>query len=319
MKAVRAFCVLSVLLSMIFAALPLLAVVVDRIVVVVNGEAVTEREIERILYPIYEQYRGLYYGDELIKKLEEVRKKVLDQLVDDRLILSEAKRLDIQIPEKDIDARVKEVSKRFPTEAAMEVALTQQGLSLKELRKSYKEQMMVRRLIDGKIGSTIEVSPVELKEYFMKHSNEFVTPEEAKVLNILVRPKECLPKDKAVELIQDIQKRLKEGADFADLAKQYSEGPNAAEGGDMGNVKKGDLLPEIEKVVFALKPGEVSGIVKTSMGYHIFKVLDISERKCRDYSEVRHEIEENIYREKIKDKIRVWVFNLKKNAYIEFK
>jgi peptidyl-prolyl cis-trans isomerase SurA len=318
-KAIRILSACMIMFAIAVFAIPLFAVVVDKIVVVVNGEAITEREIERILDPIYEQYRGLYYGDELIKKLEEVRRKVIDQLVDDRLILSEAKKLDVQIPEKDIDTRVNEVSRRFPNQQAMEAALTQQGLSLKELRKNYKEQMMVRRLIDGKIGATISISPVELKEYFEKHSNEFVTPEQVKLLNILVRPKECLPNDKADELIRDIQKKLKDGADFGELAKQYSEGPNAAEGGDMGHVKKGDILPDIEKVIFELKPGEVSDIIKTNMGYHIFKVIERSDRQCRDFSSVRHEIEETIYREKIKDKIRAWVFNLKKNAYIEFK
>jgi parvulin-like peptidyl-prolyl isomerase len=308
-----------VIVSMLLSCQVLNAVVIDKIVVVVNGEAVTEREIDRILAPIYEQYRGLYFGDELIKKLEEVRTKVVEQLVEDRLILSEAKRLDVQIPEKDIDSRVKEVAKRFPSEAAMEAALAEQGLSLKELRKSYKEQMMVRRLIDGKIGITISISPVELKGYFEKHANEFVTSETARVYNILIRPKECLPEDKAKELVDDILKKLKEGGDFAALAKEFSEGPNAAEGGDMGYVKKGDIMPDFEKVIFELKPGDISEIMKSTMGYHIFKVTEKTERKCRTFSEVRHEIEEAIYRTKIKDKIRTWVFNLKKNAYIEFK
>ena len=319
MRIFKLFCLYIAVISIFFAAIPLSAVVVDRIVVVVNGEAITEREIERALAPAFEQYRSIYYGDELIKKLEEVRRKVVDQLVEDRLILSEAKRLDVQIPEKDIEMRVREVARRFPNQDAMEAALAEQGLTLKELKKSYKEQMMVRRLIDAKIGSSIMISPVELKEYFMKHSNEFSAPEQVRLQNILIRPKECLPDGKAKELAAEKEKKLREGGDFAALAKEYSEGPKAAQGGDMGYLKKGDILPEIEEVIYELKPGEVSGVIKTSMGYHLFKVMEKTERKCANFSDVRHEIEETIFRDKIKDKIRVWVFNLKKNAYIEFK
>jgi parvulin-like peptidyl-prolyl isomerase len=319
MKLKNAILMPVIAISMLLAAAVANAVVIDKIVVVVNGEAVTEREIDRILAPIYEQYRGLYFGDELIKKLEEVRTKVVEQLVEDRLILSEAKRLGVEIKEKDVDARVKEILKRFPSEQAMEAALVEQGLSLKELRRTYREQMMVRRLIDGKIGVTISISPVELAGYFEKHANEFVTPESARVYNILIRPKECLSDEKAKELVDDIHKKLIEGGDFSALAKEYSEGPNAAEGGDMGYLKKGDIMPDFEKVIFELKPGDVSEVMKSTMGYHIFKVTERIERKCRSFSDVRHEIEEAIYRQKIKDKIRTWVFNLKKNAYIEFK
>lgn len=314
-KVVAALAIVPLLLASSMA----FAVVIDKIVVIVNGEAVTEREIERILEPIYEQYRGLYYGDELIKKLEEVRSKVLDQLVEDKLILSEAKRLEIPIDEKDIDARVREVSKRFASQEEMERALVEQGLTLKELRRSYKEQMMVRRLIDSKIGSTIMISPVEIKAYYEKHSNEFVQPAQVKVANILIRPKADLPPDKAKALAQELHDRLRQGGDFAAVAKQYSEGPHAAEGGEMGYLKKGDLLPEIEKIIFELKPGEISPVIETSLGYHIFKVEDRMERQGKTFSDVRREIEETLFREKVRDKIRVWVFNLKKNAYIEFK
>jgi parvulin-like peptidyl-prolyl isomerase len=296
-----------------------LAVVVDKIVVVVNGEAVSEREIERILEPIYEQYRGLYYGDELIKKLEEVRRKVIEQLVEDKLILSEAKRIEVPIEDRDIEARVREVLKRFPSQDDMEKALAEQGLTLKELRKNYKEQMMVRKLIDSKIGSTISISPVEVRDYYQKRSSEFVQPEQVKLRNILIRPKQDLPPQKAEELAKELLGRIRQGGDFVAIAKEYSEGPNAAEGGDMGYIKKGDILPEIEKVIFELKPGDVSDIIRTDLGYHIFKVEDRLERKEKDFSEVRREIEETLFRQKIRDKIRVWVFNLRKNAYIEFK
>jgi parvulin-like peptidyl-prolyl isomerase len=120
-------------------------------------------------------------------------------------------------------------------------------------------------------------------------------------------------------LARDILNKLKAGEDFAELAKQYSEGPNASEGGSMGYVKKGDLLPDIESVVFNMKDGEVSDIIHTKLGYHIFKVDERRERQTLGLAEVKREVEEGVYREKVKDKIKDWVGNLKKNAYISFK
>ena len=125
--------------------------------------------------------------------------------------------------------------------------------------------------------------------------------------------------NKALDLAKDISKRLHEGCDFDGLAKMYSDGPGAPEGGLMGYIKRGDLLPEIEKVVFALKPGEVTDVVQSSLGYHIFKVEEREAPKTLALSEVRHEVEGAVYRSKVDAKLKVWLEGLKKNAYIAFK
>ncbi len=305
--------------ALIFTAVISRAEVIDRIVAVVNSEVITQGEIDRILEPIYEQYRSLYYGDELITKLEAARTKVLDQLIEDRLILSEAKKLNVEIEDAAVEARVDETAKRFSSREMFEKALAQQNISIKDLRARYKEQMMVRSLIDHKIGSKITVSPPEIANYYNKHINEFVQPEQIKLSNILIRPKKNMDWDQAERLANEIESRLREGGAFAGLAMEYSEGPNASEGGSVGYVKKGDLLPDIEAVVFDLKEGEVSGTIKTSLGYHIFKVDERRERKTLELSEVRHDVEEAVFREKIRGRIKDWVDVLKKNAYIAYK
>ncbi|MBI5143667.1 MAG: peptidylprolyl isomerase [Candidatus Omnitrophica bacterium] len=293
--------------------------VVDKIVVIVNNEIITQREIDRVLMPIYEQYRALYYGDELVKRLDEARQKVIEQLIEDRLILSEAKKLNIEIDEKDVEARIDEVKKRFSSKEEFDQALSNQGLTLKDLTMRYREQMMTRRLIDQKVGSKVTVSPVEINHYYEEHINEYIQPEETALRNILIRPKGTIAPEKALDLAKEILRRLQEGGDFALLAKEYSGGPNANEGGLMGYVKKGDLLPEIENVVFNLKEGELSGIIQTSLGYHIFKVEEKRERKTLSLSEVRNDVEEAVFREKVKDRLKGWLEALRKNAYIAFK
>lgn len=312
---------IAILFAAVFMSVAFLAQaeVVDKIAIIVNNEIVTQGEIDRAMLPVYEQYKSIYSGDELFKKLEEARQRIVEQIIEDRLIFSEAKKMNIEVDEKAVDAKVKATKSHFENEEQFEAALEQQGASLKSLRERYKEQIMIRKLMDQKIGSKIIISPVEIKTYYDNHKDEFVQPEQVKLRNILIRPSEEKSPEEAAELARAILQRIKEGSDFAGLAAKYSDGPQASEGGLMGYVKKGDLLPEIEAAVFKLNQNETSDIIQTSLGYYIFFVEEKREKCLMELSEVRQEVEEAIFREKVKDRIKDWVANLKKNAYIAFK
>ena len=302
-----------------FSSVPLYGAIVDKIVVVVNDEIITNGEIEKAIAPLYEQYRAIYRGNELLAKLEEAKQKVVEQLIEERLILSQAKKLNIEVDEQEVDKRVAETQTRFGSKEEFEKALAVQRISLKDLRSRYREQLMSRRLVDEKVGAKITITPIEASNYYNAHKEEFVLPEEIKLDNILISPAGSLGPEKAAGLAKEIARRLKEGGDFAGLAKVYSEGPGASEGGSMGYVKRGELMPEIEKVVFNMKEGEVSGMIQTHLGYHFFKVEEKKASIVRTYTEVQAEVEEAVFREKIKDKLKGWVEGLKKNAYIAFK
>lgn len=303
----------------ILASGPLYAAVVDKIVVVVNNEVITQGEIDRQLAPIFMQYRNIYKGNELIKKLEEAKQNIVGQLLEERLMLSEAKKLNIEVTEKEVDAKIMEIQKRFGSEDEFEWALAGQHVAMKDLRARYKDQIMTKKLIDQKVGAKVMITPAEVSEYYEKHASSFTQPEEIRLRNILVRPKPEMNPKKTEELVREIGKRIKEGGDFGELAKIYSDGPGAAEGGLMTGVKRGDLLPQIEEVVFKMKTGECSDAIQTAVGYHFFKIEEKKEPKSLTLSEARQQIEEAIFREKIKVKGRGWLDSLKKSAYIAFK
>jgi len=317
MKKIRLLFLTLVFLTSISAVS--YAAVIDKIVVVVNNEVITQGEIDRILAPAYEQYKSMLSEEQLIKKLDDARQAVMAQLIEEKLILSEAKKQNIEVDEKDVNAKVAEAKKRFPSNEIFEEALAAQHLSLKELRVKFKEQLMTKKLIDQKVGSKVFITPNEIVEYYNKHAQEFSRPEELRLSNILIKPKENVKVEKTVELVSEISKRLKAGGDFAKLAKVYSEGPGAKEGGAMGYVKRGDLLPEIEKVVFDMKEGEVSGIIRTKVGYHFFKVDEKKAPESLSISDARQSIEQALWMGKMKEKSKEWIEELRKNAYIAFK
>lgn len=313
------------IISAVFAATFLSAVnmsraeVIDKVAIVVNDEIITDREIGRQLAPIYERYKTIYSGPKLIEMLDDAKQKVAQQMIEDRLLYGEAKKQGIEVTDKEIDAKVDEVAKNVGSKEGFYRAIAEQQVTMKDLRERYKQQFMIRKLIDRKMGGGVTVTPIEEEEYYKTHQGEFQKPEKVKVKNILISIKKFPEPVKSLNLAKDIAKRLKEGCDFDGLAKTYSDGPGASEGGLMGYVKKGDLLPEIETVIFSLKPGEVSGVVQTSLGYHIFKVEEKDDAKIIAFSEARRDVESAVYRSKADAKIKGWIESMKKSAYIAFK
>ncbi len=310
----------AVFLMVFFSCAALRADVVDKIAVVVNDEVVTLSEIDAAAAPLSEKYKTIYSGEELDKKLSFARHDAVEQLIDQKVLLGAAKRENVEVSEKEIDARVEDVAKNFSSRSDFEKAIQGQGMTMTKLRARYKDQIMVRRLIEKKVISRISVSPVEVDNYYKEHSDRFAAPEEISLRNILIRMKDD-PSDtqKRAELAQDILKRLKSGEDFAALAKEYSEGPGAEEGGSMGFVRRGDLMKQIEDAVFNLEPGGVSEIIQTSLGYHMFKVEERVKARTPELAEVKRKVEDTIFREKIDKGAKEFVKDLRKHAYIAFK
>jgi len=293
--------------------------VIDKIVAVVNNEIITQREVDSILLPVYEQYRTIYSGQDLIKRLEEARQEVMEKLIEDKLILSEAKKAKVEISDAEIESKVKDMRKRFTTHKELERALLEQNMTLKELRARYREQMMSRKFIMQQVGATITVTPVEIHEYYETHPEEFTIPEQIKMRNILIIPRPDFPAERAAVAAGDILKSLQDGNDFGQIARAVSKGPGAAEGGITDYVTRGELMPEIEKVVFAKNIGELTDVIQTSAGYHIFKIEDKKEKRHMELSEARRPIDDMLFNRKITTELRSLVAELKKRAYIAFK
>jgi len=310
---------IAVFISAIFITALSYAEVIDKIIVVINNEVVTQREVDRMLAPVYAQYRTMYSGDELLTKLEEARQDILKRLIEDKLLVNEARKLNIEITDAEVTEKLEESQNKMGGKENFEGALLEQGLTMNDVKKRYKEQLMARKFVEQKVNYTIGITPIEAKQYYEAHKKEFVQPEAVRLRNILIRTGAGVTPEKALELAREIMRRLKEGGAFEGLAKEYSEGPNADEGGLMDYSRKGDLMPAVEKEVFHLKQGEMTGIIKTDLGYHIFKVEERLEPRNMEFSEARRYAEEIIYREKMHTKLQELMDNLKKNAYIAFK
>ncbi len=295
------------------------AEVVDQIVAIVNDDIVTFSELKKVLNPIYMQYEKMYEGDELVEKMVKARNEVLQQLISNKLLTQAAKSKGVTVDPKDIDERIAQIKERFPGEDAMTKALANDGLTLDNLKKNIEEQLLVRGLVQQELAHKAMVSPKEVETFYREHIGDFSEGETIDVCNILIKHKKRDPSepDKAWEMINNLHKEIKGGANFEVMAQRYSEGPNADKGGDMGFFPRGSMMKEIEDVAFNMKAGEVSEVIKTELGYHILFLKARKASRQIPLTEVSKDIEKELFQQKIEEAKGEYVKDLRQKAYIK--
>ncbi len=189
---------------------------------------------------------------------------------------------------------------------------------IEDLKNSLLAQELYRREIEPK---TKKVNEAEIKKYYAEHKDEFAEPEMVKARHILVRVKDSKDQKSwkaARKKLLEIKKKIDKGADFAEMAKQFSEDPGSKDrGGDLGYFPKGRMVKSFETAAFSLKKGEVSDLVKTPFGYHLIKVEDRKPGSTKSLDQVRRQIEEKLVKEKQREAVESMIAALKKKYSVK--
>lgn len=263
----------------------------QEVVAIVNDEKILKSEYDKNLKDIEETLKK-YYGEDALESeegkttMENIKKQLLEDMINNVIIEQEAKKRGIEITEDELEKRLDELKTQFGGEQNFEEFLKEQGLSLDDVKKNVTQEMLYSQLLD-EATKDVEVTEKEVKEYYDLHKNEFKeSPDEVRARHILVSSEE-----KAREIL----KQIKDGSDFAELAKKNSEDPVSAEkGGDLGYFSRGQMVAPFEKAAFELEPGQVSDIVKTDFGYHIIKVEDKKIYPVYEFQKVEDEIRKTL-------------------------
>ncbi len=294
------------------------AEVVDKILAVVNDEIVTEQDLQLVMAPITAQYRTMYTGREYEEKAMEARQEFLGKVIDDKLILSEAKRKQVIVKDSEVDEMMTDVRNKFPSREAFVRTIEDQGLTEKKLWNRFRDQLMTQKLVSYEVKSKVSVSPGEVNEYYKSHSQQFVQGDRVHLQHILIRTS-TRTEEEASTLAESLLSQLRAGKPFEELAQLNSEGSEASEGGEMGWVEKGQLMGEIDEKVFGLEKGQFAGPIKSSLGYHIFKVVERDQFSVKPLAEVRGQVQDILFKEKLRERLESWMQSLKKNAYISIR
>lgn len=297
------------------------AELINKVVAVVNDEVITQQDVSQLLAVLYAQYANMYKKDELVRKMEELKKTILKQMIEDKLILSRAKELNINVTEEEVNNKLEYVKSGLPSEKDFYELLETQGITIRDLKDRYRDQIMVKKIVDLEVKSRVVVLPSEVTEYYEKHRLEFKQggKYKYKVSHIMIKAEDEVSFDLAKVEMQDIYNKLKEGQDFSELAKRYSQGPNKDQGGDMGYIEQGEMLEELDNAIFTLKPGEFSEPIRSQMGYHIFKVEDIKDSDYFNLADVQNNIKNMLFQERLKKRLDEWLAELSSKAYISIK
>lgn len=294
------------------------AEVVERILAVVNDEIVTEQDLQMVMAPIAAQYKTAYTGSEFEEKMKEARVEFLNKVIDDKLILGEAKRKQVIVQDVEVDEVMADVRNKFPSREAFLATLEEQGITEKKMWTRFRDQLMTQKLVGYEVKSKVSVSPGEVNEYYKNHQEDFKQGDRAKLLHILIRTS-SRTEDEAKSMAAELVQKLDAGESFEELAKKYSEGAEAAEGGAMGWMERGQLMGEIDEKVFLLSPGQRTEPIASSLGYHIFQMVERQEQSVKPLPEVRSQVYDTIFKAKLKERLETWLASLKKNAYISIR
>ena len=296
------------------------ASIIDKVIVIVNDEVVTQREFDRTFLPIQRNFETNFTGEELEEKIEAAKKAFLEQLVNTKLAISLAKKKKIEINEDELNAKVETIRSYFETEDDFLKALQTKGTNQSEFEREIREQMLAQKLIEKEVASKIIITPADLQELYKKNKEKLNTPPKAKVRGILLSKTGDENEDiKTFDKARDVLKRARRGNDFAELAIEYSEGPYSKNGGDMGFIPPGQLLKELDQVIFSLKEGDVSDVVETHMGYHIFKVEGVETSRALKFDEVSEFLRQQLFMKQLQENLDRWIEGQRQRAYIYYK
>jgi peptidyl-prolyl cis-trans isomerase C len=205
------------------------------------------------------------------------RAGALEKLIDSELLFQEALRTGHKVADSAVDEQMKTLSGQFENEEKFQEALNGLKIQRKDLWRDLQHSLAIQEFINTDIEPTVSVTDQEARAYYDDNPDLFTQPERIRARHILVQvPEEGgeAAATKARQTLEDLRRRALAGEDFAALAEQYSEGPSASAGGDLGYFGRGDMVAPFERAAFALKVGEISGIVITPFGYHLIQLVD---------------------------------------------
>ncbi len=287
---------------------------VDRIVAVVNDDVILLSELDQAMAPYVARLSSMNYPADKEQQMRyKIREEILAQLIDRKLTDQEVKRLGITIAPDEIDSAIERVKEgNFLTEETLREAIAQQGYTMTQYRENVSNQILRTKLVNREIRSRTVITSEDIKAYYESHPEEFEGQRQYHLRSIL------LPRD-----LPDLASRqgqvdnaLEAGTPFAEVARRHSLGPQASDGGDLGEFPLASLSEPVRKAVSPLADGQYSSWVDTEQGHQRFFVEKILRSDAKPLKDVEARIQETLYKQFVDEKFRSWLEALRQRSYI---
>jgi len=281
----------------------------DAILAVVNDEIITLKDLKNYFHSAYIQLKLQGHTDKQIEQIMSgFQTKGLEKLIEDKLILGEANKLEMEVNEAVINEEIQKIKSKYASEDDFLNALLKDGLTVTDLRNKFQDQLKMKFVVEKSVKSKITINPQEVTDYYNNNKDMFYRPAGRNLDSIYLSTREDA--QKAKETAQEALELLKEGKSFEEVAQQYSQTPS------IGFVGKGQLLPDVEKSVFSLKE-EISPLIEVEGGIFIFKVKAVVPSQSIPLEDVKEEITKKLFEKKFKARFEDWIADIKRDAFIE--
>jgi peptidyl-prolyl cis-trans isomerase SurA len=294
---------------------------VEDIIARVNDQIITRSDYERAMAESDQEARQ--HGATTLQEISESHKDLLRNLIDQQLWLSKGKELDVT-GDTELIKRLDDIRKQYHMDSLddLEKAAKEQGVSFEDFKANIRNGIITQEVMRDEVGSTIRITPGEAERYYEQHKQDYTQPESVRLSEILISDgssgdaaKVAAAKAKA----DDMEARLRAGGDFSQLAKTFSDGPTAAEGGDLGQYQPGALPKLLEEKTFPLKVGAFTDPILTRQGYIILKVVQHNPSGPRPYKDVEDQVQDAFYMSQMEPAIRAYLTKMREDAFIDIK
>jgi peptidyl-prolyl cis-trans isomerase SurA len=300
------------------------ATVVDQIIAKVNGDIVSQDEVRRLSREAQQELKQQNVsGAQLQTAVEERQKNALRDRIDELLLIQRGKELNINV-DSEISKYIASLQRQSgitDSEKFHDYVRQQSGMTYEDFLSEAKNQSLTKEVIGQEVGRHINIAPKEIQDFYDAHKAEFVREEKVYLSEILIstQGKDAAGVAAAAKKAKQIADDANKGQRFGDLARDNSDAGTAKDGGALGSYKKGELTAEIEGAVWDLPKGSVTQPVKIPTGYEIFKVEEHTKAGLAPLADVKGEIENQLYGPKMQPKVREYLTNLRKQAFLQIK
>ncbi|MBL6763343.1 MAG: peptidyl-prolyl cis-trans isomerase [Verrucomicrobiae bacterium] len=291
------------------------------IVAIVNDTVITENEAREYIEPVIDFLKERHRNNSGAFQEEAMKayRDGLNQLIERQLMLDDFKKAGFNLPERFIEDFVQErIREQYGDRSRLIKTLEERGRSYAEFRQEIRDQFIVEQMQNFHISSAIIVSPADIEKYYREHIKDYRLPDQIKLSMIVLNKQEGADNSGIEALATEILKKIRGGADFAEMANIYSEGSQRTEGGDWGWIETKVLREELAKAASLLKAEEVGEVINTPDAAYIMRVDKIRIAYVRPLHEVRAEIEKTLKAEERKRLQDQYVSRLRKKAFIRF-
>jgi len=296
-------------------------VTVEDIVARVNDQIITQSDYDRARKELDDEAKQ--HGATM-QQISEAHQDLLRDLIDRQLWLSKGKELGIN-GETELIKRLDEIRKQYnlSTLEELEKAAKEQGVSFEDFKANIRNQIVTQEVMREEVGRRIQFTQGELERYFEAHKQDYAKPESVELSEILVStgadPDDAAKVAAGKAKADDIEAKLHAGGDFSQLAKSFSDGTTASDGGSFGTFKKGELAKVFEDSTFGLKPGQYTDPIRTKQGYIIFKVNQHIPGGVPGFKDVQPDVEQSFYESRMEPAMRQYLTEMREEAYIDLK